>query len=245
VSRIAHLPQRGRFAVAFSDRDELWEIDYRRDAPPVLKGLVHDYRSNEAVPLPGRLTARPFKVPGATRDIVAGGVAYEMLRVDARGHIGVVNLEVRREIERPLPALGMPEAAPIVAWSGAGRRGWAFAAAPGQVTLLESLAWKAGELEAGGNVIALARAPGGRQVAALVDGGRSLALVLIDPLTARASSREPLDPAFASARALVPSADGSCIAAIDDRGRWLGAIASGALNRPETPKPTSSAPPTR
>ncbi len=245
VSRIEHLPQRGRFAVAFSDRDEVWEIDYRRDAPPVLRGLVHDYRSNEAVPLPGRLTARPFRVPKATRDIAPGGVAYELLRVDAQRSIDVLNLEVRREIERPLPALRMPEATTIVAWSGAGRRGWAFAAAPTRVTLLESLVWKTGDIEMGGNVVALARAPGGRQVVALVDRGAPLVLVMIDPLTTRATTREPLGESFASTRALVLSADGACIAALDDRGRWLGAIATGALNQPETPTPTSSTPPTR
>src|SRR5690606_2144448 len=52
VSSVVDRAPRSRFVVAFSERDEIWEIAYGRDAPPVLRGLVHDYRMREAVELP-------------------------------------------------------------------------------------------------------------------------------------------------------------------------------------------------
>lgn len=245
VSGLEHLPERGRFVVSFADRDEIWEIDYRRDAPPVLKGLVHDYRSNEALPLPGRLTARVFKVAGATAAIAPGGVAYEALRVDRAGGIGVLNLQVRREIERPLPELRMADPPPIAAWSGPGRRGWAIATARGRLTLLESLRWSATQVDLGGEIVSLARAGSAHELLALVRDGAQTAIVRIDALAARVSARERLDDAEGRARALVRSPQGACVAVIDGRGQWLGATDPRSLRAPGSPTPTSSPPPTR
>src|SRR5690606_21285297 len=112
--------------VAFSDLDEVWEIDYGRDAAPVLKGLVHDYRSREWIELPGRYTPRAFEVPSATRALVGGAVAHEVLRIDTDGSLGVLNLNVRREIERP-NIDDAPASQRIAAWRGERSRGWVLA----------------------------------------------------------------------------------------------------------------------
>ena len=245
VSGLEHLPERGRFVVSFADRDEIWEIDYRRDAPPVLRGLVHDYRSNEAIPLPGRLTARSFKVVGATLGLAPGGVAYEVLRIDRDGVAGVVNLVVRREIERPLPEVRLTATTPIAAWSEPARRGWAIVTAPGRLTLLESLQWRGTQVDLGGELVSMARAGNGHELLALVRAGAKMEIVRIDALVANVAAREPLAAEMASTRALVPSADRSCIAAIGERGQWLGAFDPRSLKPPGSPRPTSSTPPKR
>ena len=104
VSALMDNPGRSALVVGFGDLPETWEIVYDRAAPPVLLGFVHDYRNNEAVPLPGRLTARPFVVASPTRAFAPGPVPFELARIDDSGALGVINLEVRREIERPAVA---------------------------------------------------------------------------------------------------------------------------------------------
>jgi hypothetical protein len=114
----------------FAAHDELWEIAWNRDAPPVLRGLVHDYRSGEAVPLPGRFTERTFKVPRATRDLAAGGMPFEVLQVDREGGVGIVNLDIRRRTE-PVPMVAVRL---IAAWRGTQDRGWLVFHDDGRIT---------------------------------------------------------------------------------------------------------------
>lgn len=113
ASALLDNPAWQRFVVGFSDLDENWQVFYDRNAPPALLGLVHDYRNDEAVPLPGRLTARPFRVPAPTRGFAASAVPYELARIGGDDRFGVVDLDVRREIERP--AMPAPTRAGLVA----------------------------------------------------------------------------------------------------------------------------------
>ena len=115
VSALMDNPGRSALVAGFDDLPETWEIVYDRAAPPVLLGFVHDYRNNEAVPLPGRLTARPFVVASPTRAFAPGPLPWELARIDGQGALGVINLEVRREIERPaVPPPGGPDR--VAAW---------------------------------------------------------------------------------------------------------------------------------
>lgn len=157
VATIVSSRERRRFLVGFSDAAEAWEIAWNRDAPPVLLGYVHDYRNREAVPLPGRLTPRPFELPSPTREFVAGAATQEVLRIDTDRRAGVVNLEVRREIERFAPGL-MASAALVAPWRADRSRGWLLAPQGGErVDLVESGAWEPGRLASlPGEVIALA-----------------------------------------------------------------------------------------
>ncbi|HPA89307.1 MAG TPA: hypothetical protein PK072_06430 [Quisquiliibacterium sp.] len=179
------LPGRARFALGFSDRDELWEIAYGPDAPPVLLGLVHDYRSNEAVPLPGRLTPRPFRVPGATRALLPGAVPRELLRIDASGRVGVVDLEVRREIERPAHP-PFEDGVLAAAWRQRDARGWLIAARGSRrVDRLRAGDWRLEPVATlPGEVLALAASPGAGEVHALHAGATSVGVVRIDPVSA-------------------------------------------------------------
>ena len=140
VSALMDNPGRKALVVGFGDLPETWEIVYDRKAPPVLLGYVHDYRNNEAVPLPGRLTARPFVVASPTRAFAPGPVPWEIARIDERGALGVINLEVRREIERP--ALAPPgEASRVAPWRA--RRAGADAGATGQSRSAIARGWVA------------------------------------------------------------------------------------------------------
>lgn len=224
VSTVLDTPARRRFAVGFADRREAWEIAYDRDAPPVLKGLVHDYRMREAVELPGRWTPRAFEIPGATRAFVAGAVAHELLRIDVSGTIGVVNLDVRREIERP--ALAGPHSPErIAAWQGGGRRGWVLAAeGTDELQVLEAGGWRPGApLPAGGVVLAVTAVGDAVLVARAQQD--ALEIVRFD-VAAGASTRLarlPRDPMSRTDVRFVAGTDG-CVALVDTDGRWLASV---------------------
>ena len=227
VSAIRDLPARRRFAVAFSDLDEVWEIAYGRDAPPVLQGLVHDYRSNEAVPLPGRLTPRRFKVPSATRALLDGPVAYELARIDAAGALGIVHLDVRREIERPALSAA-PQPGRMAAWRDGTRRGWLLSA-PGAADgeRLESGAWKVtGRVVAPGEILAMAASAGRVLAAYAVAGGVAVAAADVpggrfgEPLARLRAASLPLR---------FVAGTGGCLALVDRDDRWLAGFAMPAL----------------
>ncbi|MFO1301184.1 MAG: hypothetical protein U1F17_12545 [Burkholderiaceae bacterium] len=227
VSAIHDLPARRRFAVAFADLDEVWEIAYDRDAPPVLQGLVHDYRSNEAVPLPGRLTPRRFTVQRPTRALLDGPVPYELARIDAAGALGIVHLDVRREIERPaLSAAPQPgRAAP---WRSGARRGWLFSA-PGAADAerLESGAWRVtGRVIAPGEILAMAASAGRVLAAYAVASG--VAVAAADVPGGRFG--EPLAQLRAPSLPLrFVAGTGGCLALVDRDDRWLAGFAMPAL----------------
>ena len=223
VAAILDVAARGRFRVTFADLPELWEIDYDRDAPAVLRGLVHDYRMGEAVALPGRLTPRPFAVPSATRELIAGATAFEVLRVDVDGVTGVVNLDVRREIERPrLEA--RPRAPTTTDWSTGTRRGWLVATTDGAARVLEAPGWRVATVELGGAARALAHGadPGRPLVVIEAPGGAEL--LRVDATQARVLGRVGLPAAAAKLERIAPGSDGKCAALLDREGRWLGSI---------------------
>lgn len=227
VSAIRDLPDRRRFAVAFADLDEAWEIAYDRDAPPVLQGLVHDYRSNEAVPLPGRLTPRRFALPNPTRALLDGPVPYELARIDASGALGVVHLDVRREIERPALSAA-PQPGRVAAWRDGARRGWLLSpSGAAEAERLESGTWKVtGRVAAPGEILAMASSAGRALVAYSVAGG--VAVATADVAGGRFGA--PL------ARVRAPSlplrfvaGTGGCVALVDRDDRWLAGFVEPAL----------------
>jgi hypothetical protein len=219
VSAIRDTPARRRLAVAFADVDEAWEIAYDRNAPPVLQGLVHDYRSNEAVPLPGRLTPRRFELPNATRALLAGPAPYELARLDASGALGIVHLDVRRQIERPATK-GPVLPGRIAAWRDGARRGWLIAA-PGasDAQVLEVGSWRVtGRVDARGEILALAASGDRGLVAHASEDGVAVSPadaakgVLLAPL--RRLGTPPLPLRFVAG-------SGDCVALLDRDDRWL------------------------
>ncbi|MBB5271435.1 hypothetical protein [Quisquiliibacterium transsilvanicum] len=244
VSALMDNPGRSALVVGFDDLPETWEIVYDRAAPPVLLGFVHDYRNKEAVPLPGRLTARPFIVASPTRAFAPGPLPWELARIDSRGALGVINLEVRREIERPaLAPPGGPER--VAAWrqpaggaadgqGPAGARGW-VAAAPGASALvpMRAVGWRPlPPIELGGEVLALTPEPWGPRVLAAHRGQDGILVSTVDPSDGAVTRLATL-PAMRGERAMatlrfVPgkgSGSGAgCVALVDADGRWLGSV---------------------
>lgn len=222
VAAIANVPGRASFLVGLAEPAapaEVWELAYSPDAPPVLKGLVHDYRMGEAVALPGRFTPRAAPVASPTRALLPGPVPYEWLRIDAAGAASVLHLEVRREIAR-LREEGDWLAA---AWRGERARGWLLGLRDGgEIRRLESGSWRRSPPQAlPGRLIAM-RPFGDLRGAALaiaVDGGVALAEIEGDTLAIRRGAT------IARARvSLAASADERCIAMLDGEGRWVAAM---------------------
>lgn len=98
----ALLPHAGRRSVLamFPAFDEVWELSLDPAAPPVFDGLVHDWRSGEALPKPGFFTPRrSVLVPpmparwwlDAAWPWVAGALGDE---------VQVLHLDVRRVVAR-------------------------------------------------------------------------------------------------------------------------------------------------
>ncbi len=222
VSSLLDRPQRSRFVIAFSDLAEVWEVAYDHDAEPVFKGLVHDYRMREAIELPGRYTSRPFEVPGATQALVAGAVAHEVLRIDATGSLGVLNLNVRREIERPAVDTP-PAAARIAAWRGAHSRGWVLAdEGASTLRVLDAGSWTLVEpLPLDGEVMAITAREDGTVLAALA-APDAISLVRVDVGLRQsrelARSETNGDPPYR----FVAGTD-SCVALVDAGNRWIAA----------------------
>jgi hypothetical protein len=100
VSAVRWLPQRRSFVIAFDTLPELWELSVDPNAPPVHDGLVHDYRLGEAIAAPGYLGVRRTRLdaPALSLDADARGAAYVV--VNASTAQLIVNLDVRRVIER-------------------------------------------------------------------------------------------------------------------------------------------------
>lgn len=225
VSSIVDRPQRSRFVVAFSDLDEIWEIDYAPDAEPVLRGLVHDYRMREAIELPGRFTPRTFEVPGATRALVAGAVPYEILRIDLAGTPGILNLNVRREIERPSTGT-LPDPERIAAWRGGRSRGWVLAdeGAPA-LRVLDAASWKlVAPIVVEGEVLAIKALEDGNVLAALALPD-AISLVRLDVELRRTNEVSRGTLRGVGPYRFVPGTNG-CFALVDAENRWISGVAA-------------------
>jgi len=226
IAALEHVPGRASFIAGLAQPEsapEVWELAYAADAPPVFKGLVHDYRMGEAIPLPGRFTPRAAPVGSPTAALIAGTAPYEWLRVDSTGQVTVLHLEVRREIARlPAAADGGWLAA---AWQGDGVRGWLVGVRGARVLeSFESGSWRrANRIELPGPLLALrAFADGGSALAAL-GHDRGTALVVIDGRRLQPTERQVVAARPESAR-LSASRDGRCIALVDEAGHWLAAV---------------------
>lgn len=114
VSAVYDARPRHSFIAALKDIPEVWEIPY--DGRPVYSGLVHDYRSNEAIPVPGPLPVRQIMV-GDYLDDFFFDQDYRYLMGTARdGKPGqVIDLDTGRKVA-DLPITGMPHLGSGITW---------------------------------------------------------------------------------------------------------------------------------
>ena len=100
VSAVRWLQQRRSFVIAFDTLPELWELSVDPNAPPLFDGLVHDYRMGEAIGSPGFLGVRRTRLDAAVRSLDADARGEAYLVVSAGKERLIVNLDVRRVVER-------------------------------------------------------------------------------------------------------------------------------------------------
>lgn len=232
VAALAAVPGRQSLLVGLSrpvSPAEVWEIALSPDAPPVLKGLVHDYRMGEAVALPGQYTPRPAPVGSATAGFAPGPVPYEWLRVAADGRVTVLHLEVRREIARLPDAPGGWLLAPWTAEVPGAGRGWVVGEAGGStLRRFDSVSWQLSEPVAlPGALLALTDGlEPGTVVAVIEQAGADLKSMIgeVDAVSLGFRARVEVAGQVQPGVRLLRAIDRRCLALVNPGGRWLGAL---------------------
>jgi DNA-binding beta-propeller fold protein YncE len=116
VSAVYDAAPRQSFIAALKDIPEVWEIPYGKDASPVYRGLVHDYRMAEGLAENGPFPVRRIELDDYLDDFFFDP-KYDHLIGAARdaGKGQVVNLNVRRKIASvDLP--GLPHLGSGITW---------------------------------------------------------------------------------------------------------------------------------
>ena len=121
-ARVLVAPAQRSFVVLFAGAGELWEISYDPQAEPIFDGLVHDYRSGEAIPRPGFLGIRRTLLDTPLDDFHLAPDGRHLIGVSslAPTELQILNLDVRRRIAT-LQTGGAPHpgGAVPVAWHNA------------------------------------------------------------------------------------------------------------------------------
>lgn len=91
---------RTSWVMAFAGCLELWEISLDPDAAPIYDGLVHDYRSGEALARPGYLGVRRTLLDEPLDDwVLPANSPYAMGRARwGDGRVQLINLDIRRRM---------------------------------------------------------------------------------------------------------------------------------------------------
>lgn len=209
---------RSRFLVTFAALPLAWEVDWSRAAEPVLKGLVHDYRGGEAVPLPGRFTPREIPLPAPARRVIPGAAGVEVVHVDATGRGTILNLNVRRVTE-PIDLVGARWTLP---YGDLTSRGWLSITADGRVWRIEAPSGRRQDLEPLGAPTLAAMSIGSQALVALRDEPSGGAILRLSGPGLGQRQRMPM-PVGTAVPPLewFPSMSGRCAALIDAAGRWL------------------------
>ena len=116
VSAVYTAPPRSSFIVALKDLQEIWEISYADDPPPVYRGLVHDYRMKEGLAERGRFPVRRIRLDDYVDDFFFDQEYRHLIGAARGGNNGqVVHLDVGRKIaDVELP--GMPHLGSGITW---------------------------------------------------------------------------------------------------------------------------------
>ncbi len=142
VSAVYTAPARGSFIAALKDLPEVWEIPYAPDHEPVYAGLVHDYRSGEALPQQGPFPVRRIHLESELDDFFFDQGYRNIIGASRDGGGQVVSLVVGRKIaDLDLP--GLPHLGSGITFDYQGRR---VLATPnlreGVVTVIDMQTWK-------------------------------------------------------------------------------------------------------
>ena len=122
ISAVYSAPPRDSFIVALKDFEEVWEISYLDDPPPVFNSYVHDYRMGEGLAEQGRFPVRRIALDDYLDDFFFDQSYHHIIgasRSDRKGQ--VVNLLVGRKIAT-IDLDGMPHLGSGISWELDGRR---------------------------------------------------------------------------------------------------------------------------
>ena len=143
VSAVYDAAPRKSFVAALKDIPELWEIPYGDDAAPVYQGLVHDYRSGEAIAASGPFPVRRVRLDDYLDDFFFDPSYAYVIGASRDGGKGqVVNLDVRRRIAT-LDLPGLPHLGSGITWDYQGKP---VLATPnlksGVISVIDMKSWK-------------------------------------------------------------------------------------------------------
>jgi DNA-binding beta-propeller fold protein YncE len=147
VSAVYAAPPRNSFVVALKDIAELWEIDWRPDAPPVFEGFVHSHEKGMVEALPS--SSGPFPVRRIDEllepmdDFVFDPSWRHVVGSSRDGtKLRVVDLDLRRVIAE-VPSAGLPHLGAGITWEREGRRLLAFPnLREASLTVLDTRDWR-------------------------------------------------------------------------------------------------------
>ncbi len=147
VSAVYAAPPRNSFLVALKDVAELWEIDWRPDAPPVFEGLVHSHEKGMVEAIPSSVGPFPIRrideLPEPMDDFVFDPSWRHVVGSSRDGSkLRVVNLDVRRVIAE-IPSAGLPHLGAGITFEREGTRLLAFPnLREASLTVLDTRTWR-------------------------------------------------------------------------------------------------------
>ncbi len=155
VARIVEAPPRQSFVVTLHDVAEAWELVHARGAEPAFDGLVHDYRTGEAIAQRLAWPLRRIALDEPQQDFLfSPDFAYGIARA-SDGSVHVVNLHVRRRIET-LRIEGEPLVTAGVSWIDGD--GLCFALPDARLPLvhvIDARRWRVGKIVLSGAPVSL------------------------------------------------------------------------------------------
>lgn len=120
ASAVYDAAPRNSFVVALKDVPELWEISYDDNAAPIYLGLVHDYRMEESIAIPGKLNPRRTPLEIVLDDFFFDQSYTHLMGASRDGKGQVIDLDIRRKVA-DLALLGMPHLGSGITWEWQGR----------------------------------------------------------------------------------------------------------------------------
>lgn len=142
VSAVYDAAPRRSFIIALKDVPEMWEVSYDDHAPPIYPGLVHDYRMEEGLGIPGKFNPRRALLETVLDDFFFDQSYTLLIGASRDGKGQVVNLDLHAKVaDLPLP--GMPHLGSGITWEWQGRP---VLASPnlkeGMVTVIDMQRWQ-------------------------------------------------------------------------------------------------------
>lgn len=147
LSAVYAAPPRESFVVALKDLPEIWEIDWRPNAPPVFDRLVTRYEQGRIEAIASSLGPFPVRrieeLPEPIEDFVFDPAWRHVVGSSRDGtKLRVIDLDLGRVVAE-VPSAGLPHLAAGISWEREGRRVLAFPnLREATLTVLDTESWQ-------------------------------------------------------------------------------------------------------